>query len=1326
MSTFSRDTAARTSPQATTGGDFKQVLCHESEAVDDSCWIWNAHISFRTTETARVHLCMCHDTHSSATTNTACSNQQLLNPGAQPAGTNFKTNVNRSKTRKWAEAKNYSYDGDDWGGYDPYDEYGSYDDKQDAPLPAAAPRRNSFETGEEVRSFSSGQQQPPPPSPPAHITPTKPQPLQPAVQPHADYGVRRDFSQIAHVPPPLKTNTSPQVVRERFPARKSSLQTSVPSSPAMGSQQPTVQEPVSPILSASTAPSAGKPLPFIRPADIYKRMEEERLREQEAKSQVGPMPVGHEEHQESPVPTKAVGADIAAREPAREEQPATASLGSALPAVSRVAYGFGSEFWNASELSSSLNAADALSPTTTNTEPVAPAETNTLEDASHELTDAVNQAFERRDDLSVPPTPISRDNSQSGHGSDTAGISPIMSRVPSATTAEAKARLIDNRDMGPIAEEGSLPGSPGSRPSSSQQQFATRRRSPTHSRNVSGESFSNSPARTPQLEYTKRLSTPMSAESSSLQEEQAVSPIQSPSKPLPVASVRVIAPSADYTRRESDIAADASSTSPIDTAEAAQAARTNFLQTHERIKSPVIGSPIDRSPSPISRQGSPGPSRVRDLAGKYNELHTLSRSSSAMSFNSQKSDRSLKRTGTWDTTNSDASGVTSDDQVVESIESPSLDRPDPTRGPSFRPHLPGEWVSYVATPSTEMPVAQEATRHSVEDTRDNLQHDQITPRQATFPPPGDFDPTPATVKQPLAHKDIQPQGPSHADSLKNASEALGAALLSSFGQNHGTRDFAQPEPQSPEEDFTAPRRSVGDVYLRPLTIDRKASSIASSVGPTPPAKDTPDGLGLQGSSGYFPPPTLRVNSDNAMTPASDYSPADMESDRLRREIERSLTPQIHSENQQIRDQDALDAPATLRELQKTEGFHADESQPRSNVPAVLSEPTEPQTTTQNANAGLLGKRFSFERDQSNSSLWGEVGEEVKRASYERPLSGVGLHVINTNVSSSSSSGWSTSSVGDAPEETTKEPAEAPLQPTEAPLQRTESPLQRTEAPLQSTGKILQPVVSPPSPDVPWVPTREENREVEASMPTVRQPTALEKRIGEQPPPVYEERETPLASYDEKEPPLAPLSPVETAETTEAPLAPTETTTTTATTPATNTAARIPTVREIMALKTVDERVNTYNSSREQVASMDTGLSNWLSSTLSSHPEHAHVVTDAANKPAGTTAIGGSIRYKPQPGNIIKLARKGLSGVTNREPSGSHSADPSQTPSTVERQTSNTVGRSPSAQQGGVKQTKGKDLLHSAGMFGGKATVGAKGLFARAKGRLREGGSEKVD
>ena len=49
--------------------------------------------------------------------------------------TTFNTNVNRAKTKKWVEAKSYSYDGDDWGDVDDYDEYGGYDEPEPAPEP---------------------------------------------------------------------------------------------------------------------------------------------------------------------------------------------------------------------------------------------------------------------------------------------------------------------------------------------------------------------------------------------------------------------------------------------------------------------------------------------------------------------------------------------------------------------------------------------------------------------------------------------------------------------------------------------------------------------------------------------------------------------------------------------------------------------------------------------------------------------------------------------------------------------------------------------------------------------------------------------------------------------------------------------------------------------------------------------------------------------------------------------------------------------------------------------------------------------------------------
>ncbi|KAL2866996.1 uncharacterized protein BJX67DRAFT_110337 [Aspergillus lucknowensis] len=54
----------------------------------------------------------------------------------QPRGNipvSFRTNVNRAKTRRWVEAKKYSYDGDDWG----EDEYGEYEYDDDHLTPQA-------------------------------------------------------------------------------------------------------------------------------------------------------------------------------------------------------------------------------------------------------------------------------------------------------------------------------------------------------------------------------------------------------------------------------------------------------------------------------------------------------------------------------------------------------------------------------------------------------------------------------------------------------------------------------------------------------------------------------------------------------------------------------------------------------------------------------------------------------------------------------------------------------------------------------------------------------------------------------------------------------------------------------------------------------------------------------------------------------------------------------------------------------------------------------------------------------------------------------------
>ena len=62
-------------------------------------------------------------------------------------------------------------------------------------------------------------------------------------------------------------------------------------------------------------------------------------------------------------------------------------------------------------------------------------------------------------------------------------------------------------------------------------------------------------------------------------------------------------------------------------------------------------------------------------------------------------------------------------------------------------------------------------------------------------------------------------------------------------------------------------------------------------------------------------------------------------------------------------------------------------------------------------------------------------------------------------------------------------------------------------------------------------------------------------------------------------------------------------------PAPNNAGKIPPFREILAIKNTNERIQTYNQTRTQFASMDTGLSHWLASTANTLPEHADIVAN---------------------------------------------------------------------------------------------------------------------
>jgi hypothetical protein len=540
--------------------------------------------------------------------------------GRQPLS--FKTVPNRNKTQKWQQARQYNYDGDDWGGYDPYDEYGSGYDDPAAPTaipqpqrygsepPQGAPlnRQTSFDRGidSERRQFSG---------PPGYMQQERRG--SPAMsnssgsRPSADYERRareRNFTNPEQVPPPLNTRVSPGPSGGRFPPRKSSISSSPTGTP------PPVPAPET--MPAKTQSPLDKPLPFIRPSDIYRRMAEEKERERQsmdssrpsldsiqrdaqaasppvrsttdspASSGLGRRPslepvVEHNEHERLPPSTLPsvveqrasgemqpdVSPDITRdvqTEP--EYKPLSSlpapSLGTStfgepektskeaspvLPEVSRVS-GFGMDFFNSntddahptadeneqtptspphphvdSTISRVMNAPVTTTSTSQDTAfsslqatPTAGtaseaedqlsnlpehADKTQQSDLHHAPSNAsqgfrsvVNTAFDRKDDSSVPPTPISRDNSQSASGSDgvsrsdtnsTSGISPIMSRVPSAATAQQR------QQVPPIAEEPSSAHPPTQqtqpRPLSGQFSIARKPSLAGHSRNSSGE-----------------------------------------------------------------------------------------------------------------------------------------------------------------------------------------------------------------------------------------------------------------------------------------------------------------------------------------------------------------------------------------------------------------------------------------------------------------------------------------------------------------------------------------------------------------------------------------------------------------------------------------------------------------------------------------------------------------------------------------------------------------------------------------------------------------------------------------------------------------------
>lgn len=150
-------------------------------------------------------------------------------------------------------------------------------------------------------------------------------------------------------------------------------------------------------------------------------------------------------------------------------------------------------------------------------------------------------------------------------------------------------------------------------------------------------------------------------------------------------------------------------------------------------------------------------------------------------------------------------------------------------------------------------------------------------------------------------------------------------------------------------------------------------------------------------------------------------------------------------------------------------------------------------------------------------------------------------------------------------------------------------------------------------------------------------------------------------------------------------------------------------RDILQITTPVARIRAFGETRNQFAVLDTGLNHWLQVTLNDQPQHAHLVQESQTLSSGFPKSSPTTRRFPK---LTSLGTLSASREDGTPTSASHVRRPSGHIGTI-------VNRQ------NVEQ-RGKEFLHTAGTFGGKAGEAAKGLFAKGRSKFRQGGNDKVD
>ena len=1263
-----------------------------------------------------------------------------------------------------------------------------------------------------------------------------------------DFHNRRDFSPSA-MPPPLQTRGSPSPNSRSSPShppRKSSLsQETAPSLPSDAQAPATtgIEDSgtnLSPPRERAVS-GAGKVLPFVRPADIYRRMQEERERERQSQESVRPSMdaitgetnerpgLGNQQDSDvgqrlkptlDPVTERRSeygfeGVDLGNQLKPEERRPTTSkkfelpnrksipgppgagtSLQPMLPDVSRVS-GFGESFFGSTNGSHEPSQAPFeifAGPTASVTEQQEPHEATPDKDLRNQpslgFTSAVHEAFDRAEDH-VPPTPSSAAGSTVGRSTSggTSTVSPIISRGPSTATenwnpglpgiddvttpttvdAHGSSRPMSSSSLGtpkqiarkPSPSPATIPQSPDL-PSPS---FV-----PGHRRDLSTPSPDNSPARTPALEVNRQLRQPQEIE---LAAATPTKPSFSTDNSSNVSEVGEQEPTFTNPteigfRGRSDVHVDSQP----------------FVKDFPGRAEPA-SSPIPYPQSYIrTRTDSGSSSRVRDLADRFESgsrpgsAHSATPRSSAFGNPMQK------------------------DDLVPS-------RPLADRMESFRPHLPGGWESSAS-------ITPAAALRRPEPTVDRTRPDSIATTEA---------PKEEIVSSPV-------QAPSSVSQIKDASEgafiavaaagtALAGALATAVGmeQRNGSEASAienasdeqailrrsEDHGSATHERNVSTNTVVNPEATKSFLANNMDDEEASTAAPTPLSRETPlHPAEYSETPDYFRPSDSQeypgpAGQSDGMAPANrlqmlpslntDTEAPQYESDRLRREIVRELSPMIPSE--------PTTAQSDYSNYESTSRLSSNQSLPRPghesgvlpreyesywNDPnsdddtshftgepgpledattarrqqgvAVIGEPLRPRHVDQGISPGEplhLGQ--PTQNSPSDPTIIGEGSQDSPqvlqhRFSWEQPLQSPQPIPAGPDTTHEALG----SSMAELPEfaesNTVHEASDGPVSdflksavfpegqsfrpqyPREAP-QVSESP-NNVDAPEKNNSKIIDQ-------EVPFSASRntsgqhDETAGFERELPEYNPglevaPSSLESEharqmdsgydndtnyVGQESPMLQSEgrqnMEPPVLEPSLPEPPIHDPPRKLSAGDDELPL------------PAPNFQPKITAFREILAMKSPSERIRAYDDTREQFANQNTGLAHWLAITANDLPEHADLWENSTRRPASQV-------HKPSP------SRSKFSGLLQ---SGGHSGQPypnnpqSALESAGPLGNTSSFGYSPSGGSSGKLssqqvQAKGKDLLHTAGVFGGKANVAAKGLFSKGKSKLRgNSGVEKV-